>query len=184
MNTIISAERAAAGTEEERAFERMLREGLRVRFVSQGQKSVQILHRCLSSHDEHVRWEAAKALSEIGGAAAMEVLAGALQDESLDVRWVAAEGLIEAWEASLEPVLHQLIAHAGLVAVRESARWIIGAVLHERDVSFLKPVLHALNNRAPIFEVPLAAYEALVSMHRGQARLEYRVLHGVAEDPC
>ncbi len=158
--------------------ERMLREGLRATFVGQGQKSIPILHHCLSSRHEHVRWEAAKALGEIGGAAATEVLATALADESLDVRWVAAEGMIDMWEISLEPLLHQLIAHAGLISVRESARWVVGAVVHERELEFLRPVLRALNNHAPVFEVPLAAYEALVCLHREQSRVGNRITRG------
>lgn len=152
--------------------ETILRGGERNRFVKRGAKAVHELDDLLHSSDEHVRWEAAKALGEIGGGEAMMSLSTALADESVDVRWVAAEGMVARGRQSIEPLLHQLINRAGLIWVRESARWIIGAQLHEEEISLLRPVLHALQSNAPVFEVPIVAYEALVTLHRQQADLD------------
>src|SRR5437879_5314590 len=61
--------------------------------IRRGTMAVNALVELLKSHNEHVRWEAAKALGKIGGHESAEALVGALDDDSLDVRWLAADGL-------------------------------------------------------------------------------------------
>jgi hypothetical protein len=42
----------------------------------------------------------------------------------------------------------------------------MAALINERNRELLRPVLSALESRAPIFEVPIAAYEALLRLRR------------------
>jgi HEAT repeat protein len=126
----------------------------------------------LQSRSERARWEAAKALGSIGGEDAVEALAGALPDASSDVRWSAVQGLIEGGESAYHPILHQLIIHSSNIGVREAAMHVLGHAVREERSSFLRPVLHALRGRAPVFEVSLAAYQAMTTYHRVHARLD------------
>src|SRR5437588_9016694 len=59
--------------------------------VAAGHSAVALLIDVLGSANEQARWEAAKALSEIGDPSAATALVGALEDEDRDVRWMAAE---------------------------------------------------------------------------------------------
>ena len=137
-----------------------------------GKSVVPQLRDLLRSHSEHARWEAAKVLGNIGGKEAVEALATLLPDSSHDVRWTAVEGLIEGGESAYHPVLHQLVIHSSNIGVREAASHILGRAVRDDHSSFLQPVLHALHGRAPVFEVSLAAYQALTTLHRNQARLD------------
>ncbi len=137
-----------------------------------GRSVVPQLRDLLRSPSEHVRWEAAKVLGGIGGMDGMDALANALPDPSSDVRWAAVEGLIEGKEKAYHPVLHQLVIHSSNVGVRDAAAHIFASAVREERSAFLRPVLRALRGRAPVFEVSLAAYQALTTYHRAQARLE------------
>ena len=68
--------------------------------VSQGSAAVDALVEALSSKKAWVRWEAAKALGQIGDKAAVKALVAALEDREFDVRWLAAEALIRIGPAN------------------------------------------------------------------------------------
>lgn len=123
-------------------------------------------------------------LGGIGGPDAMEALASALPDPSPDVRWAAVEGLIEGKESAYHPVLHQLVIHSSNVGVREAASHIFAHAVREEHSGFLRPVLRALRGRAPVFEVSLAAYQALTTYHRAQARLDNLPLRKMEKSPA
>jgi HEAT repeat protein len=150
----------------------VLRLEARRRFVTMGRPVVGRLRPLLKSGSEQARWEAAKTLGDIGGPDAAQALAGALSDPARDIRWVATEGLIAAGEEALEPMLHELITRSGLVWVREAGIRVLDASLHDRGFQYLRPVMRALKDRAPIFGVPIAAYEALVTLQRSRLRLD------------
>jgi HEAT repeat protein len=148
------------------------RQEARQALAAMGRAVVPRLQPLLKADDEHVRWEAVKVLGEAGGPEAARLLVQALSDASRDVRWAATQGLISAGDDALEPVLHELITRAGLVWVREAGIRVLDAAWHERHAPYLRPVLKALKDRAPIFEVPIAAYEALVALHRTRQQLD------------
>jgi HEAT repeat protein len=62
----------------------------------------------LSNKKHWVRWEAAKALGQIGDKSATEALTKALEDNEFDVRWLAAEGLIIIGRDSIKLLLEAL----------------------------------------------------------------------------
>lgn len=139
-----------------------VREEARKNLVARGAAAVGPLIALLSSQDTQTRWEAAKALGGIRHRDAAAALATCLGDEHRDVRWVAAEGLIAIGQEALEPVLEELIAHADSVWVRGEAEHILRDQVE--DTPALSPVLKALGGRAPLFEVPVAAFEALKAL--------------------
>ena len=71
------------------------REGARHTLVAMGKAAVPSLIEALKNKNTLMKWEAAKALGEIGDPETAPVLVKALEDEELDVRWLAAEGLIK-----------------------------------------------------------------------------------------
>ncbi|RPH36526.1 hypothetical protein EHM92_04360 [bacterium] len=145
-----------------------VRQDARMALAALGQVAVQPLIRLLESDDSQVRWEAAKALGDIRGEEAVRALVKKLDDNNRDVRWVATAGLMSSGEQALEPLLHELIIKSGSVWVREAGIRVIDSLLDERNREQRRPVLVALKSRAPIFEVPIAAYEALLGLQRGR----------------
>ena len=143
-----------------------VREEARKELVTHGTAAIKPLTALLSSPDAQTRWEAAKALGQIHHREAAAALALCLADEHRDVRWVAAEGLIALGDDALEPVLEELVAHASSVWVRKEATHILNAFGEDNPPIAL--VLKALSGLAPLFEVPVAAFDALKEL-RNQA---------------
>jgi HEAT repeat protein len=109
----------------------------------------------------HVRWEAAKALSEFEDPEAAPVLVTALEDESFGVRWLAAEGLISLGQHALAPLLEALVQRSDSAALREGAHHVL-RMLNQGDLhAQIAPVLAALEDIEPIVQVPVAAHAAL-----------------------
>lgn len=129
--------------------------------VAIGHEAVPFLVEALSSEKEWVRWEAAKALSQIGDPAANEPLVRSLEDKEFDVRWLVAEGLIAIGKKAVVPLLKALIYNPKSIWLREGAHH----VLHDMDRGdwddFLKPVMISLEDFQSPLEVPLAAKKAL-----------------------
>ncbi|TWU20281.1 hypothetical protein Pla52o_47990 [Novipirellula galeiformis] len=109
-----------------------------------------------------VRWEAAKALSQIAEPIAALPLVHAMDDEDHDVAWVAAEGVAEMGEAGLEAVLSGLtrssrsgsfykVAHHALKQIRK----------HGRHRQLIATVMESLEGVEPRLSAPIAAYHAL-----------------------
>ncbi|MFG0262228.1 MAG: HEAT repeat domain-containing protein [Novipirellula sp. JB048] len=109
-----------------------------------------------------VRWEAAKALSQIGEPVAALSLVHAMDDEDHDVAWVAAEGVAGMGEIGLEAVLSGLtrssrsgsfykVAHHALKQIHARGR--------HREIT--ASVLESIEGLQPRLSAPLAAYDAL-----------------------
>ncbi len=133
----------------------------RRRLVAMGPEAVPSLVKALRSKKQWVRWEAAKALGNIGGPAATRALVGALKDETFDVRWLAAEGLIAIGRRALVPLLEELVKRPDSLWLQQGAHH----VLHDMDRGdlnkALRPIMGALESAEPAIEVPLAAKAAL-----------------------
>jgi HEAT repeat protein len=130
--------------------------------VKMGSTAVEALVKELSNKKRWVRWEAAKALGQIGDKAAVKALVEALEDDEFDVRWLAAEALINIGKDSLGPLRATLEDHSGKsLILRQGAHH----VLHDMDRGdldeILKPVIVAVEDVAPSVEVPLIAKKAL-----------------------
>jgi HEAT repeat protein len=129
-----------------------------------GASAVKPLIKALSHKKETVRWEAAKALSQIGDSSATAALVKALDDKMFDVRWLAAEGLIVIGRPALVPLLKRLMAKPRSMVLREGAH----RVLHNTEGGHLnktiQPVLLAIEGVEPAIEVPVAAEAALTEL--------------------
>lgn len=139
-----------------------VRDDARKALAGYGREAIKPLIELLSSREAHTRWEAAKALGEIRSKEAATALSSALNDEHRDVRWVAAESLSAIGRDAIVPVLEELISHADSVGVRTSAAHVLGSLSGEERM--LQVVLSALNSSAPIFDVPVAAFEVLQAL--------------------
>ena len=77
----------------------------RRQLVAYKKRSVAPLIKALSNKSDYVRWEAAKALSQIGSPESIQALLEALTDKKFEVRWLAAEGLIRIGRKAIVPLL-------------------------------------------------------------------------------
>lgn len=137
----------------------------REQLVEMGQAAVSPLLPLLSDKRTYVRWEAAKALSEIGDPGAAPALVKALEDNDPGIRWMAAEGLILAEQAGLPPLLEALLERGESVRVREGADHVLKVLTrNEKLPAQVAPVLQALHGAAPATETPRAAKIALEAL--------------------
>jgi len=111
-----------------------------------------------------VRWEAAKALGEVGDPEAAPALVEALEDEEFEVRWRVAEALIRMNTKGLKPLLDALIHHADSTFLREGAHHVLHELARGESRPYLTPVLMALGSFEPAVEVPAAALRAIETM--------------------
>ena len=136
----------------------------RRQLVAYKKRSVTPLIRTLSNKNDWVRWEAAKALSQIGNNRAIKALLEALSDEKFEVRWLAAEGLIRIGRKAIVPLLETLVSHSDSYWLREGIHHVLHDMNTGKITEVLRPVLVALEGTAPTLEVPQAAQVALYAL--------------------
>lgn len=142
------------------------RERARGQLIALGHAALIPLLHCLSDENEHVRWEAAKALEGIADPAAADALAEALNDESAGVRWIAGEALIAIGWEGVKQVLVVLLRRSDSTALCTSAHHVLSHFAKHRSGEYLKPVLERLEGVEPAVSVPLAALSALGHLRR------------------
>ncbi len=136
------------------------REHARAALVKVGHEAVIPLLRMLNSRKLHVRWEAAKTLSEIRDPSTATALAETLDHDDHDVRWMAAEALIALGNEGLKQTLVALLSKAESVSVREAAHHVLSHFAKRKSKAFLKPVLAAYRSYEPAVSLPAAALKA------------------------
>jgi HEAT repeat protein len=145
----------------------LARQRAREALVDIGQPAESALRIALTSPHEQVRWEAAKALSEIAAPESAPGLVTALEDREFSVRWIAAEGLVAIGHRSIEPLLEALVARGDRQWLREGAHHVLKALSKRSSHEAIAPVLAALEGVEPELVVPPAAKAALQSVHSG-----------------
>ena len=145
-------------------------DGVRLRarqsLVAMGKAAVPSLAEALGDKNDLVRWEAAKALGEIGAPEVAPFLVKALEDEAFDVRWLAAIGLIGMNIKGLKPLLHALMEQGDSAFLRQGAHHVIHDLNKGELRKYLSAVLAALENVEPSMSVPQAAYHALEMLEK------------------
>lgn len=144
------------------------RQAARVALVEVGAPAVPGLIEALGSSNEKVRWEAAKALTEIPDARATDALVKALEDRVYGIRWLAANALIGIGPSVLEPLLRALIDRPDSPWLRDGAKHVFHS-LSAHDEHFktqTAPVVEALQSIEPAMSVPWAARDLLRRMGR------------------
>jgi HEAT repeat protein len=156
-----SIEQLAADLGSKNAPERMAaRKGL----VRMGTAAVPALLAALADPRQHVRWESAKALTEIADPSAAEGLVAAMGDKDSDVRWVVGVALIALGRDAVKPLLTTLTKSDLPDGVPQVAHHVLHDLGQRDDLaSLLQPVIRAFEESEPNISVPLAAAEALQS---------------------
>jgi hypothetical protein len=130
--------------------------------VKIGTVAVPALIQILTDPQARLRWEAAKALSQIGDPTAAAALVKALDDDNPGVCWLAAEGLITLGREGLVPLLEAVKQSSGSVRLREGAHHVLRSLVREDlYASIVTPVLAALEDIEPAIQLPLVAHAAL-----------------------
>ena len=135
----------------------------RSELVLSGDAAVEPLIEALVAQSQWVRWEAAKALGQIGSPAATNALVKALEDKMFDVRWLAAQALINIGPEAIMPLLKALIERADSTWMREGAHHVLNDLAQGKLEGVLRPVLAALEDVDSPVELPFAAKTALNS---------------------
>jgi HEAT repeat protein len=133
----------------------------RQQLVAYKRRALAPLIKTLSNENDWVRWEAAKALSQIGNPESIQALLEALTDKQFEVRWLAAEGLIRIGRKAIVPLLEALVKHSDSYWLREGIHHVLHDINRGKIRKVLPPVLAALEGPEPSLEVPLAAQAAL-----------------------
>ena len=139
----------------------LLRRKAREFLVTLDGSAVPSLVKALSNPSRDVRWEAAKALGEIGDPSAAPALVEALEDERFGVRWLAAEALIALGpKAVLSPLMKALSEFADSVWLRHGAHHVLRALAQDGLPPKVQTVLAALEDVEPAVECPVLAERA------------------------
>jgi HEAT repeat protein len=143
----------------------VVRERARWGLVALRELAVFPLVDALQDLDWHVRWEAAKALHDIGDPRSAPALVQTLRDRRFGVRWLASDALIALGEAALPALLDALVHNADSLWLREGAHHVLRDLTRghlNREISeIVKPVLSTLEAVEPSATVPFAAQRAL-----------------------
>ena len=139
----------------------MQRKHARETLVRMGRPAVDPLIAALSAEKAIVRWEAAKAFTELHATAATPALVKALTDNDCDVRWLAAEALIGSRRSVLAPLFEALMAQADSLELREGAHHVLRALNDDDLADIIDPVLKTLEHCEPELAVPFSAETAL-----------------------
>lgn len=138
---------------------------VREALVQMGSAAVAPLVNALGDSQQHVRWEAAKALAAIADPSSAEKLVGTLNDKDTDVRWVAGEALIALGKKALKPLLTILLKKHDSYELYKAAHHVLHDIAKNSEfVSVVQPVLDALTQSEPAIAVPVAAQNALSSL--------------------
>ncbi len=149
----------------------LVRESARASLVAVGRPAVDPLIKLLADQHRQVRWEAAKALSQIADPKAAPALVRALEDEEFSVRWLAAKGLTALRSKGLPPLLRALIKRSDSPSLLQGAHHVLHDVMRrgvQKEV--LQPLLAALEDFEPSLEVPPAARAALDALAGARGR--------------
>jgi HEAT repeat protein len=145
--------------------------------VTIGPRTIKALVDAISGRSTEKRWEAVKALGEIGDPEATEALVRALDDSVFDVRWLAAEGLVSIGRSAFAPLLEALVDYPKSIQLREGAHHVLHGTEMGTLKSILMPVLNALEDPAAALATPLAASKALESLAQALPRGTKRRTH-------
>ena len=128
-----------------------------------GEPAVPALVALLESPDVRLRWEAAKALTEIPDPAAIPGLIALLADPKSDIRWLASLALINMGNRSVLHVLQALTEHAESKSFRDASHHVLHDLSQRNKVlrDILKPVLSVLGAIDPVEAVSSRAEIAL-----------------------
>jgi HEAT repeat protein len=132
--------------------------------VSIGPLAVPALVEAMEDKDQHIRWESAKALGQIGDPLATQALIKALDDKIFEIRWLAAEGLSAIGRPAIIPLLKRLIEEPESPWVRDGVHYVLRNMETDASATKIQAVLDTLEDVDAAIEAPIAAKEAIASL--------------------
>jgi HEAT repeat protein len=118
------------------------------------------------------RWEAAKALNEIGDLKSIPTLVKALEDPESDVAWLAAKTLEKFRKAAWYELFHALVKHGSAsVLLQHGAHHILRKQKDEKYNDLLDILRSALESVSVPESIPLAAFQILERMKKVPTRI-------------
>jgi len=136
------------------------RQKARIELVKIGNEAIDPLRKLLSSKEHHTRWEAIKAIGEIGSSNSIQLFIDLLEDDKFYIRWLAAEGLINVGQPSIKPLVSALMKDFESIYLREGTHHVL-KYLETRneyvDNSKIIPALESYNK----YEVLKAAEDLI-----------------------
>ena len=129
-----------------------------------GKEAVAPLIQALKSKDNRQRWEAAKALGQIGDPRAIEALITGLEDDMFDVRWLASEGLVAIGHKAIVPLLRAMAKKPESLWLREGAHHFLHGIDMSNIRNVLMPVRQALEDVDSPLKLPFAVDAALKAL--------------------
>jgi HEAT repeat protein len=131
-----------------------------------GDEAVPHLVGLLGSPQDRLRWEAAKALTEIPDPAATAGLVSLLADPASEIRWLAATGLIRLGNRSVPPVLRALAERAAEKGFRAASHHVLHDLSEKNGVlrEIVEPVLAVLGDTDPAGVISTRAEAALLEL--------------------
>jgi HEAT repeat protein len=139
------------------------RQRARETLVAVGEPALAPLVELLESPQARLRWQAAKALTEIPEPAAIPSLISLLADPESGIRWLAALALINMGNPSIPPVLQGLIEQAESKGFRDASHHVLHYLSERNTVlqDILDPVLTVLGDTDPVETISSRAEVAL-----------------------
>jgi HEAT repeat protein len=146
------------------------RQQARVTLSRMGEPVIEPLIETLHSQRGPARWEAAKALSQIGSPKAARALVEALEDDQFGIRWLAAEGLIALGRDGLKPLLEALGQSPDSIRLREGAHHVLHDLVSQKSLdrqllAQAQAILTALSYLDPVSALPAAVMPALKTLN-------------------
>ena len=146
----------------------MIRERARNELVEMGRPAIDFLAELIESSNTTMRWEAVKALGQIGDSVAAPLMVIALYDSDYEVRWLATEGLINFGNDSIKPLLEALTDKPGSLTLREGAHHVLHDLKQKNGNGYIEEInlaLAALESPAAEDEIQIVARNILEKMN-------------------
>ncbi len=142
------------------------RQHARHQLEAMGSAAEDALIEALGEKQEHMRWEAAKALSRIASDRSATALVGCLDDHDTGIRWLAAEALLRTGAGGVEAILVALTQgpkESGLDtgALCEGAHHVFHGHKDKALRELTAPVVEVLRAAGKAEAVPVTAASAL-----------------------
>ncbi len=142
---------------------------VREKLLGLGRAALPALLSALRNANPNVRWQAAKALSQLHEPETTLDLLDAMEDDDFGVRWLAAEGLIAMGPDCLETLLKGLTACFDSVRIREGARHVLHVLVDKGYTDeAMDKLMHALRGSGPPAEVGWAAEKAWEALQKSR----------------
>jgi len=137
-----------------------------------GEPALEALVGMLADPEPRLRWEAAKALTEVPEPGAIPGLIELLGDRRSEIGWLAAVALIALGNRSVPHVLEALTQHADSKGFRRGGHHILKDLSARNSVlaEILQPVLEVLDDLSPD--------AGIIAARAGAALKSLRALHG------